>query len=208
MTIEGTCDEQFSAVREAFAGNFVERDDTIYDEGASVAVTVNRELVVDLWGGSPPPMPRRLAVGTRHHHQRLVHHQDRGGAGASSWPTRARSMSTAGRRGVAEFAAGGKGEIEIRHLMSHTSGCPAGRSRSPSKTSTIGRRPRRCSPPRTPWWEPDTASGYHALTQGHLMGEVMRRVTGQTPGEFLAEEVTGPLGADFHIGPTPRTSAG
>ena len=51
-----------------------------------------------------------------------------------------------------------------------------------------------------PWWEPGTASGYHAVTQGYLEGEIVRRVTGQTIGEFVAEEITGPLGADFHIG--------
>ena len=51
-----------------------------------------------------------------------------------------------------------------------------------------------------PWWEPGTASGYHAITQGYLEGEIVRRVTGQTIGEFVAAEITGPLGADFHIG--------
>ena len=51
-----------------------------------------------------------------------------------------------------------------------------------------------------PWWEPGTASGYHAITQGHLIGEVVRRITGQTLGRFFADEIAGPLGADFHIG--------
>ena len=51
-----------------------------------------------------------------------------------------------------------------------------------------------------PWWEPGTASGYHAITQGYLVGEIVRRVTGQTLGKFFAEEIAGPLGADFHIG--------
>jgi CubicO group peptidase (beta-lactamase class C family) len=54
-----------------------------------------------------------------------------------------------------------------------------------------------------PWWEPGTASGYHALTQGYLVGEVLRRVTGQTVGTFFREQVAGPLGADFHIGLDP-----
>src|SRR4051794_40900880 len=53
---------------------------------------------------------------------------------------------------------------------------------------------------QVPWWEPGTASGYHALTYGHLIGEVIRRITGQRLGEFLAAQVAGPLGADFHIG--------
>ncbi|HSS09909.1 MAG TPA: serine hydrolase domain-containing protein, partial [Acidimicrobiales bacterium] len=53
---------------------------------------------------------------------------------------------------------------------------------------------------QAPWWEPGTASGYHALTQGYLVGEVVRRVAGQSLGTFFAKEVSGPLGADFHIG--------
>ena len=53
---------------------------------------------------------------------------------------------------------------------------------------------------QAPWWEPGTQSGYHAVTQGYLLGEVVRRVTGSTVGEFFAAEVAAPLGADFHIG--------
>src|SRR4051794_41658604 len=56
---------------------------------------------------------------------------------------------------------------------------------------------------QVPWWEPGTASGYHALTYGHLIGEVIRRITGQRLGEFFAAHVAGPLGADFHIGLPP-----
>jgi len=51
-----------------------------------------------------------------------------------------------------------------------------------------------------PWWEPGTASGYHAVTQGYLIGEIVRRITGTTIGAWFASEVAGPLGADFHIG--------
>jgi len=53
---------------------------------------------------------------------------------------------------------------------------------------------------QAPWWEPGSASGYHALTQGHLIGEVVRRITGKSIGEFFAEQIAQPLGADFHIG--------
>ena len=56
---------------------------------------------------------------------------------------------------------------------------------------------------QAPWWEPGTASGYHMLTYGHLIGEVIRRITGQRLGEFFAAHIAGPLGADFHIGLPP-----
>jgi CubicO group peptidase (beta-lactamase class C family) len=55
-----------------------------------------------------------------------------------------------------------------------------------------------------PWWEPGTASGYHAMTQGYLVGEVVRRVAGVSLGEYFAKELAGPLGADFHIGTGPE----
>ena len=89
--------------------------------------------------------------------------------------------------------------------MSHTAGLSglAGR-RSRSRTSTTGRRSTSLLAAQEPWWEPGTASGYHAVTQGYLEGEIVRRVTGQTIGEFVAKEVTGPLGADFHIGTARR----
>jgi CubicO group peptidase (beta-lactamase class C family) len=53
---------------------------------------------------------------------------------------------------------------------------------------------------QAPWWEPGTASGYHALNYGHLLGEVLRRITGKTLKQFVAEQIAGPLGADFQIG--------
>jgi CubicO group peptidase (beta-lactamase class C family) len=56
---------------------------------------------------------------------------------------------------------------------------------------------------QAPWWEPGAGSGYHALTYGHLIGEVIRRITGQRLGEFFAAQIAGPLGADFHIGLPP-----
>ena len=51
-----------------------------------------------------------------------------------------------------------------------------------------------------PWWEPGTQHGYHAITFGYLVGEVIRRITGKTPGTYLREEIAGPLKLDVHIG--------
>ena len=103
MAIEGTCDERFEAVRQAFEANFVERDSMIYDQGASVAVTMEGELVVDLWGGTAATDAVAVGtVGAGHDHQRVVDDQDRVGAGLPrarrEW--RARPLRQ-GRRGVA-----------------------------------------------------------------------------------------------------------
>jgi CubicO group peptidase (beta-lactamase class C family) len=57
---------------------------------------------------------------------------------------------------------------------------------------------------QAPWWTPGTASAYHANTQGFLVGEVVRRITGQSLGTFFAREISEPLGVDFHIGLDPR----
>ena len=56
---------------------------------------------------------------------------------------------------------------------------------------------------QAPWWEPGTQSGYHAVTQGYLIGELVRRITGRIIGAFFREEIAEPLGADFHIGMAP-----
>ncbi|NED61628.1 beta-lactamase family protein, partial [Streptomyces sp. SID10244] len=56
---------------------------------------------------------------------------------------------------------------------------------------------------QAPWWEPGTASGYHAQDYGHLLGEIVRRVTGKHLKQFVADEIAGPLGADLQIGATP-----
>jgi CubicO group peptidase (beta-lactamase class C family) len=60
---------------------------------------------------------------------------------------------------------------------------------------------------QAPWWEPGTAPGYHAISQGYLLGEIVERITGRSLGTFFAEEIAGPLGADFHIGTGPEHDA-
>src|SRR4029078_2338431 len=100
-------------------------------------------------------------------------------------------------------AANGKENVEVRHLMSHMSGVagldqPAVCADLYDWEASTAR-----FEAQAPWWEPGTASGYHALNQGHLVGEVIRRISGRSLGTFFAEEVAGPLGADFHIGLDP-----
>ncbi len=143
MEINGTFDDRFIAVREAFAANFVERDHTIDDDGRVGRRSRSRASSSSTCGAAPPPRdasPRapweRDTIINVWSTTKTVSAlaclmlADQGeidlyGKVATVWP---------------EFAAGGKGDIEIRHLMSHTAGCPAGRSRSPPRTSTTGRR--------------------------------------------------------------------
>lgn len=201
--IEGHCDPRFTAVRTAFEGNFRDRGEL----GAAVSVTLGGETVVDLWGGwsdagRTRPWERGTVVNvwsTSKGPTALCAHilADRGlldldAPVAVYWP---------------EFAAAGKGDVLVRHLLSHRAGLSG--LREPHSFAqlcdwelTVGRLAA-----QEPWWEPGTRSGYHALTFGFLVGEVVRRVSGLLPGAFLEREVTGPLGIDFTIG-LPEEEAG
>ena len=194
--VHGHCDDRFAGVREAFEANFRERDEL----GAAVAVFVDGRPVADLWGGwadraRTRPWERDTVVdvwSTTKGVTALCAHllAERGlldldAEVARYWP---------------EFAANGKEGVLVRHLLSHRSGV-AGLSEPLSARelydweTTIARLAA-----QKPLWEPGSASGYHVLTFGHLVGEVIRRITGLLPSAFLEREITGPLGIDFTIG--------
>ncbi|MGH8997202.1 MAG: serine hydrolase domain-containing protein, partial [Acidimicrobiales bacterium] len=99
-----------------------------------------------------------------------------------------------------EFKANDKERIEVRHLLAHTSGLAGWEEPITTEDLYDWEKATGLLAAQKPWWEPGTASGYHALTQGYLVGEVVRRVTGQSLGTFFAKEVAGPLKADFLIG--------
>lgn len=194
--VQGHCDPRFAAVRAAFEENFAERGEV----GAAVAVTVHGESVVDLWGGwadeaHTRPWERDTLVNvwsTTKGPTALCAHVlvDRGQLDldapvAKYWP---------------EFAAAGKEGVLVRHLLCHTAGLPGLRERHAFEQFYDWEFTNARLAASEPWWEPGTATGYHALTFGNLVGEVIRRVSGMLPSEFLRREVTGPLGIDFRIG--------
>lgn len=193
--IQGRCEPRFAAVREALAA-LLGREDV----GASVAVYLHGEPVVDIWGGYADAdrsvrweRDTLTAVNSTTKNMTALCAlilADRGQLDLSAplaayWP---------------EFAAAGKGSVLVRHVLSHTAGLPnlpglaTVRGLYDWEEVTAGLAA------QAPEWEPGTAAGYHALTFGFLIGEIVRRVTGRSLGEFFAEEVAKPLGADFHIG--------
>ena len=194
--VQGTCDPAFEGVRDALAGNL----DQGKDVGACAAVTVDGRLVADVWGGFQDPEKTKpwerdtitnvwSTTKTMAALSMLVL-VDRGELDvdapvATYWP---------------EFKAAGKENVLVRHLMSHTAGLSGWQE--PMQPEDLYDWDLCCSrlAAQEPWWEPGTASGYHAITQGYLEGEVLRRITGDTLGTFFAREIAGPLGADFHIG--------
>jgi CubicO group peptidase (beta-lactamase class C family) len=99
-----------------------------------------------------------------------------------------------------EFAQQGKEGVLVRHLMSHTSGVAGWNAPFTVPDMYDLERSTAALAAQAPWWEPGTASGYHALNFGHLLGEIVRRVTGKSLTRFVDEEIAGPLGADFSIG--------
>jgi CubicO group peptidase (beta-lactamase class C family) len=203
IDIHGNCDDRFAAVKEAFAKNFEQG----LEVGASFSAVVGGECVVDLWAGhSDAAQTRRwerdtivnvfsttkmmAALSTL----LLV---DRGGLDldapvASVWP---------------EFAQQGKGKIPVRQLLSHTSGLPGWDT--PITVDTLYDWDHTVSllAAQKPWWEPGEQSGYHAITHGFLVGEVVRRACGKTIGRFFREQIAEPLGADFHIGTAAQHDA-
>ncbi|MDA1076299.1 MAG: serine hydrolase [Proteobacteria bacterium] len=199
MEIHGFCDGKFSRVREEFERNFDERGDV----GASFAATVNGEFVIDLWAGHADAARTRpwnedtivnvySTTKTMTFISALVL-ADRGELDFNApvsryWP---------------EYAANGKEKTEVRHFMSHSAGVPgfAPVLSAAELYDWAGAIENLAA--QKPWWEPGTQSGYHAITQGFLIGEVIRRITGKTMGTFFADEIAGPLDADFHIGVSP-----
>ncbi len=186
----------YEAVRDAFAGNFAARGEL----GAGVAVVAHGKPVVSLWAGwadeaRTRPWQRDTLVhvwSTTKAMTALCVHilMDRGELDpdapvARYWP---------------EFAAAGKAGIPLRWVLSHRAGL-AGLDVPVSVSDLLDwEKMTSLLAAQKPLWEPGTASGYHAITFGYLAGEVVRRVTGQSLGQFFAAEVAGPLSADFHIG--------
>jgi len=195
-TIQGDCAPRFAAVREAFAANFASGREV----GASFAASVDGRLVVDLWGGHADaartrPWERDTIVNvwsvtkamtalTAHvlADRRLL---DVDAPVAEYWP---------------EFAQAGKAKVTVRHVLAHQAGLAAIRAPLPRDAFYDWACMTGALAAEAPWWEPGSTSGYHALTFGFLVGEIVRRISGRTLGAFLRDEVTGPLGADFHVG--------
>jgi CubicO group peptidase (beta-lactamase class C family) len=201
--VEGQCDPRFRMVREAFAANFAGRG----EHGAAVAVMIGGRMVVDLWAGATDraglqPWQHNTIVNVFSATKGLVAlalHQlaDRGLVEIDApvtryWP---------------EFGKLGKSTITVRDILSHRAGLPIIERRlTPSdiyswSTMVLALEEQR------PLWEPGTRHGYHPLTFGWLVGEIIRRVTATRFGQYIRDNVAGPLGLEFFVGLTPGEEA-
>lgn len=198
-SIQGTCDPRYAGVRDAFAARVASEEDF----GGSLCIVEDGRTVVDLWGGRADP------TGTKAWQQDTIVNTwsitkamsalcallliDRGlldpdAPVASYWP---------------EFAAAGKDGVLVRHVLSHAAGLPGwdGPIDMFDLCDTTATTERLAA--QAPWWEPGTASGYHLLSYGHLVGGLVRRISGKSLSTFFRDELAGPLAADYHIGLRP-----
>jgi CubicO group peptidase (beta-lactamase class C family) len=194
--IEGEVDKRFENVRKVFAENFERRGEL----GAAVAMVIDGRPVVDLWGGhfdkaKTRPWNRDTLVNvysttkgmTATCAHRLI---DQGKLDPDEpvsryWP---------------EFAQAGKKDLPVRYLLSHRAGLPAIRKVLAEEALFDWDTMAAALAEQEPWWQPGTKHGYHALTIGWLVGEVIRRITGKGLGKYFREEIAEPLRLDCHIG--------
>lgn len=196
MSVSGKAEGKFAGVKSVMEASLASGADI----GAAFCATQGGETLVDIWGGhADPGKSRNWEADT------IVN------VYSTTKTMAALTALLLADRGVfdlhdrvakfwPEFAAGGKADITLAQLLSHSSGLSGWEA--PLKhedlydwakcTDLLARQ--------APFWEPGTAPGYHALTQGYLVGEVVRRATGKTIGTVFREEIAEPLDADFHIG--------
>lgn len=196
LAIHGTCHPRFETVRGAFADAF----EKYREVGAAIAFSLDGELVVDLWAGHVDsdrtgPWQRDTIVNvysTTKGMTAICAHQlvergllDLDAPVADYWP---------------EFAQAGKESIPVRWLLSHQAGLPAVREPLPEKTLYDWDAMVTALAAEPPAWTPGSRNGYHPMTYGFLVGEVIRRISGRSVGQWFREEVAEPLDADFQIG--------
>lgn len=196
IEIHGVVQEKFLPVREAFKSNFTSGQ----ENGAAFCMTVDGETVVDIWAGHADeaktrPWEKDTIVNVYSTTKTMtaltaLFLADKGELDfaapvAKYWP---------------EFAANGKADVTVAQLMSHSAGLSGWKEPLTREDLYDWEKATSLLAAQAPFWQPGTAPGYHAMTQGYLVGEVIRRVAGESVGTVFRKELAGPVGADFHIG--------
>jgi CubicO group peptidase (beta-lactamase class C family) len=194
--IHGRVQERFAPVSAAFRQNFVSGQ----ENGASFCMMLGDEVVVDIWAGHADeaktrPWGQDTIVNVYSTTKTMtaltaLFLADKGALDfeapvARYWP---------------EFAANGKADVTVAHLMSHSAGLSGWKEPLTRDDLYDWEKATSLLAGQAPFWQPGSAPGYHALTQGYLVGEVIRRVTGETVGTVFRKELAAPMDADFHIG--------
>lgn len=203
MRVAGSVDPAFAPVRDAFASSFADHGEV----GAACCILVDGRPVVDIWGGSRDrertvPWEEDTLVGFYSVGKPLVAlsllqlvesgHVRLDAPVCAWWP---------------EFAAAGKGDVTVRQVLCHEAGLPAVRRRLPEGAMFDWELMTAALAAESPWFEPGTRHVYHTNTYGFLVGEIVRRVTGELPGDRLRDRIAAPLGADVWFG-VPASALG
>ncbi|HEX8919626.1 MAG TPA: serine hydrolase domain-containing protein [Chloroflexota bacterium] len=200
--LAGHYDPAFKEIAEIFEESFAAGR----ERGAALAVTVDGRLVVDVWGGTrdeeqSQPWERNTVVNvfsaTKAVAALCAHHLaergllDLNAPVVTYWP---------------EFGAAGKEEVTVSQLLDHSAGLPALREPLPPGTLFNWTAMTDALAAEEPWWEPGTRHGYHVVTFGFLVGEVLRRADGRSVRDLVRDEIAAPLGIDLFIGLPERLS--
>ena len=198
--VNGHAEARFDKVAEALGEELASGNEV----GAAIAIDVDGESVLDIWGGytdaaKTMPWGEDTIVNVWSSTKTVTSMAalmlaDRGlldldAPVANYWP---------------EFAANGKEDVRVRHLLSYTSGVAGWQEQMTTDDLFDWDKATSMLAAQAPWWEPGTASGYHALNYGFLIGELVRRTAGTSLKDFVRDEIAGPLGADFQIGAKPE----
>ncbi len=198
--VQGRADARFDKLAEALADELASGAEV----GAAIAIDVDGECVVDIWGGHADaartiPWTKDTIVNVWSSTKTVTSLAalilaDRGlldldAPVAEYWP---------------EFAANGKRDIRVRHLLSHTSGVAGWQEPVTMADLFDWEKATSLLAAQAPWWEPGTKSGYQALNFGFLIGELVRRTAGMSLKDFVRDEIARPLDADFQIGAAPE----
>jgi CubicO group peptidase (beta-lactamase class C family) len=193
---QGHVEPRFETVRAAFESNFASGE----ENGACFCMTLEGKPVVDIWAGyadeaQTRPWEKDTIVNVYSTTKTMtaltaLYLADKGELDfaapvAKYWP---------------EFAANGKADVTVAHLMSHSAGLSGWKEPIVREDLYDWEKATSLLAAQAPYWKPGTAPGYHAMTQGYLVGEVVRRIAGETVGTVFRKEIAGPIGADFHIG--------
>ncbi len=199
IEVHGFVDPRFAAARDAFAANFAENA-LVTDVGASFAATLDGEPVIDIWAGHADEAATRPWE-----HDTIVNVYS-----TTKTMTALTALLLADRGELAfeqrvahywpAFAAAGKADVTVAQLMSHSAGLSGFAEKMAPDDLYDWDKVTGLLAAQAPFWAPGTAAGYHAITQGYLVGEVVRRITGRSLGQVFKSEIAEPIGADFHIG--------
>jgi CubicO group peptidase (beta-lactamase class C family) len=195
VEVGGHVEPGFERVRDAFANNFVEHG----EEGASYALYVDGTKVVDIWGGTRADTGEAYGDDTL----QIVFSSTKGATAICAHLLVERGLLDLDAPVVQywpEFGQAGKQDIPVRWLLTHQAGLPTIDAKLERAEALAWDPVIRALEVQLPLWEPGVAHGYHALTYGYLVGEVVRRIDGRSLGTFFRDEIAEPYGLEFWIG--------